>query len=84
MTSDSALILYHTDGCHLCEIAEAILAEVVASAGVSFGRVDIASDDGLIERYGTRIPVVLRVADQTELNWPFDHRQLDAWLAAPS
>lgn len=62
------LILYGTSCCHLCEDAEAILRE----AGIAAQHVDIAEDDALLERYGTRIPVLRRADSGAELGWPFD------------
>lgn len=64
----TGLVLYDTSCCHLCEEADAILA----GAGVTAEHVDIAADDGLLERYGTRIPVLRRSDTGAELGWPFD------------
>jgi glutaredoxin len=64
----TSLILYGTSCCHLCEQAEAILHE----SGIAAEHVDIAEDDALIERYGTRIPVLRRADSGAELGWPFD------------
>ncbi|MCL2919748.1 glutaredoxin family protein [Shewanella litorisediminis] len=61
-------VLYHTDGCHLCHLAEALLQE----AGVTCVMVDICDDESLAERYGVRIPVLLRKQDGAELGWPFE------------
>lgn len=75
--------LYGTSACHLCELAEALLAQLLA--GFDEARrprielVDIADDDALIDRYGSRIPV-LRRADGAELAWPFDAAQARALL----
>ncbi len=60
--------LYGTACCHLCEEAEAILKE----AGISAAYIDIAEDDALLDKYGTRIPVLKRVDTGAELGWPFD------------
>jgi glutaredoxin len=60
--------LYGTTFCHLCEQAEGVLHEV----GIEAGYIDIAEDDALLERYGTRIPVLRRQDTGTELGWPFD------------
>ncbi len=60
-------VLYHTEGCHLCHLAEAVLNE----AGIAFTPVDICDDEALAERYGVRIPVLYRSADGAELGWPF-------------
>ena len=63
--------LYHTEGCHLCEDAEAIVMPLMQAQGLILQRVDIAFDDDLLARYGTRIPVLQKDAEH-ELDWPFD------------
>jgi hypothetical protein len=60
--------LYSTACCHLCEEAAAVLKE----AGIEATHVDIAEDDALLDRYGTRIPVLQRLDSGAELGWPFD------------
>ncbi len=72
----SGITLYGTSCCHLCEQAEEILRE----AGVEAEHVDIADDDALLEKYGTRIPV-LRRADGAELGWPFDGGAVASFIA---
>lgn len=72
----SGLVLYGTTYCHLCEKAEAVLEQ----AGVSAVYIDIADDDGLIDSYGTRIPVLRRVNDGAELGWPFDAAAVTCFL----
>ncbi len=62
------LLLYGTRSCHLCEQAE----EVLHAAGITAEYTDIAEDQTLLEKYGMRIPVVLRVDNGAELGWPFD------------
>jgi glutaredoxin len=73
----SALVLYGTTYCHLCEQAEAVLEQ----AGVSAVYIDIADDDGLIESYGTRVPVLRRSDTSTELGWPFDAAMVRQFVA---
>lgn len=73
----SALILYTTAGCHLCEDAEAILNYCQSyRADISWQSVDIAEDEALVQLYGLRIPVIKSVATQAELGWPFDPGQV--------
>jgi hypothetical protein len=72
------LLLYGTESCHLCEQAEALLD----SARATFEYVDIAEDDALLARYGTRIPVVQRADCGIELDWPFDESALNELLAS--
>ena len=78
----TALVLYGTSACHLCELAEDMLLDVQAlRPGLQFEKIDIANDDQLIERYGVRIPVLKRLSDGAELGWPFDDFTLREWLA---
>lgn len=71
------LLLYGTTFCHLCEQAKAMLH----AAGVSVDHVDIAEDDALLEKYGTRIPVMKREDNGEELSWPFDEAALKHFIA---
>ena len=75
------LTLYGTSACHLCELAEDIMANL-ALAGVAppVDKQDISDDDALFEAYGERIPV-LRDQHGRELGWPFDAQAVVAWLA---
>lgn len=68
------LILFSTDGCHLCEQAAALLAQ----CGCHFQAVDIAYNDELFHRYGVTIPVVQY--GESEIDWPFTLEQLQIWL----
>ncbi len=73
MTSDPRhFLLYHTAGCHLCELATEVLLPFVARHGWQVELVDIAGDDDLEERYGVRIPVLSDAVSGRELGWPFD------------
>ncbi|HLR18034.1 MAG TPA: glutaredoxin family protein [Alcanivoracaceae bacterium] len=67
-TEAQTVLLYTTLGCHLCDEAEALLAQVMPR-GWTIEAIDIAEDDALIEQYGEIIPVVK--IKQTELKWPF-------------
>ncbi len=71
----SQVILYSTDGCHLCELAQAQLD----SNNTHYKIVDIIDDVDLVNRYGTRIPVVLN-KDNKELGWPFELNELQQFL----
>lgn len=50
-------VLYHTDGCHLCEQAEQLLKPLLSSAD-ELQLIDIMSDDSLILEYQISIPVL--------------------------
>lgn len=65
-----------TLGCHLCDDAAEILVQVMDPARYIVDIVDIADDDGLVEKYGVRIPVLVDEASGNELGWPFDQQTL--------
>jgi len=71
--------LLGTLGCHLCEVAEAVLLPFVEH-GLLVELIDIAEREGWVESYGLRIPVLRRVDSGSELNWPFDGDQVAAFL----
>ncbi len=60
--------LYSKPGCHLCDDARAVIAEVCAATGESFAEVDISTDPELMGEYGEQIPVTF-----------VDGRQHDFW-----
>ncbi|WP_462158461.1 glutaredoxin family protein [Pseudoalteromonas sp. GB56] len=74
------VVLYHTDGCHLCEQAHALLSahELVESVEQR----DIIDDATWLEAYQVRIPV-LTIADMSpsvDLGWPFDYQSVTEFL----
>ncbi|MDD0976855.1 glutaredoxin family protein [Pseudomonas fontis] len=71
--------LFGTLGCHLCEVAEALLMPLVEH-GLLVELVDIAESDALFEQYGLSIPVLRRCDTGGELGWPFDAEQVVAFL----
>ena len=81
------LVLYGTLGCHLCTVAEQLIAASVDLQQFPIELADIADDDALVEHYGVRIPVLADKESGQELGWPFDAAQLQRFLAgltAPS
>jgi len=70
-----AFILYGTSGCHLCEQATEILT-ALASHNFRWQEIDISDEDLLLNRYGSRIPVLRDTSSGQELNWPFDHNDV--------
>ena len=70
------VILYSTEGCHLCEMALDLLKQTNLSCPIEI--VDIAFDECLFSRYGVTIPVLNFEGD--ELYWPFDLEQIQSWL----
>ncbi|WP_415884084.1 glutaredoxin family protein [Neptuniibacter sp. QD72_48] len=74
------LELMGTVGCHLCEVAEQLIASSVDMQAYAIYQVDIADDDDLVERYGVKIPVLLDLESKEELEWPFDQSKLLEFL----
>ncbi|WP_067863889.1 glutaredoxin family protein [Neptuniibacter marinus] len=74
------LELMGTLGCHLCEVAEAVVTSVVNMDVYAIYQVDIAEDDDLMEKYALTIPVLVDLQTGKELMWPFDGCQLTAFL----
>ncbi|WP_349922276.1 glutaredoxin family protein [Aeromonas veronii] len=72
------LSLFHTDGCHLCEQAWALVEQ--AGLAERTRRCDIMADDAWLAAYRVRIPV-LRDEAGRELGWPFTLADLGAWVA---
>jgi glutaredoxin len=80
MDGPMRVTLYERDGCHLCEEARVLLDEMLGPN--RYARVDIATDDDLVIRYGFRIPV-LALDGQDRLEAPItgpDLRRLIAEL----
>ncbi|CAG8865474.1 hypothetical protein PS627_01390 [Pseudomonas fluorescens] len=71
--------LFGTLGCHLCEVAEALLMPFVEH-GLLVELVDIAESEAMYQRYSLAIPVLRRCDTGGELSWPFDAEQVVAFL----
>lgn len=72
-SEDARVVVYSREGCHLCEVAERTVAEVVADTGDDWVRVDIDSDDHLRELFTEQVPVTF-----------VDGRQHDFWRVDPA
>lgn len=64
--------LYGKPGCHLCDDARVIVAQVCAELGVGWSEIDITQDENLFKEYGEQIPVTF-----------VDGRQHDFWRVDP-
>ncbi|WP_298775378.1 glutaredoxin family protein [uncultured Shewanella sp.] len=60
-------VLYGTEGCHLCELAEVLVADFQ----LSVHHQDICDDESLVKQYGISIPVLKQVKTGQEIAWPF-------------
>jgi hypothetical protein len=53
------VILVGRPGCHLCDDARTVVAEVCDAAGIAWAEVSLLDDPELADRYAEQIPVVL-------------------------
>lgn len=74
------LVFFTTSHCQLCDLAEALLINTPMETPVPVEAIDIAESEQLVEKYGTRIPVLRRNDTGAELDWPFDREQLLTFL----
>jgi hypothetical protein len=73
--ADKKLLLYFTDGCHLCDDAVRLLEQTNSA----YSKVDIIQDQKLVDLYGDAIPV-LEDENGNTLNWPFNLQQLNDFM----
>ncbi len=64
--------LYTRPGCHLCDTAREVVAQVCRELGEAFDEVDVSASVELTGRYGEEVPVTL-----------VDGRQHDFWRVDP-
>ena len=77
MAADQITVkLFSTEFCHLCETAE----EIVRSSGIEPVIIEIVDDDNLYSTYGMRIPVLKRMDNGAELDWPFDAASVSRFI----
>jgi len=69
-------LLFGTAGCHLCEEAEAVLAEL----GLAYACREIMDDEAAQQLYALRIPVLLHIESASQLDWPFDAGRVTAFV----
>jgi hypothetical protein len=91
------LLLYTTEGCHLCEQAAAMVEPLLQveqlqveqlhpehlarTAQAQLIMVEISESEELVARYGVRIPVLKFCDSQQELGWPFDEASVMRFFA---
>ena len=76
------LILLGTEGCHLCDEAEAVVSKLVNEypGSIVIEAVDIAEQEQWQEKYAVRIPVLYHPETKQELGWPFDHSRVTEFI----
>lgn len=79
MIPDPMITVYSRTGCHLCEDAEAIVAEVAGLHHAEWTRLDVDDDPDLARRYGEHVPVVV-VDDRVIAYWTLSPGVLDRAL----
>jgi glutaredoxin len=67
--------LYGKPGCHLCDDARSVVAQVCAELGEEYAEVDITSDPELLRRFGEEIPVTFVDGHQHDF-WRVDPQRL--------
>jgi hypothetical protein len=74
------VVVYGKPGCHLCDVAEQVIAQVCGATGEPWRRVDISADDELMHTYGELLPVTFVDGSQHDY-WRVDPARLHAALA---
>lgn len=72
--------MYSRNGCHLCDEAEQIVAQVCTDLGADWERVDIDADPALVERFTNEVPVTFVDGQQHDF-WRVDPARLRAALS---
>ena len=72
--------VYTRPGCHLCEEALAVVAQVCADVGEDYDEVNIDDDPDLTQRFGEEIPVTFVDGKQHDF-WRVSEDRLRAALA---
>ena len=79
MTSEPRVLVLTRSGCHLCEQAVAVVAEVCAEVGAGYTTQDVDGDPELRRRYTDEVPVTFVDGEQHDF-WRVDPARLRAAL----
>jgi glutaredoxin len=77
----STVQLLSKPGCHLCDEARNVIADVCAELGEDFDELDITTDRELMAQYSEQIPVVFVDGKQHDF-WRVDPNRLRAAMRA--
>lgn len=77
---DDRVVVLVRQGCHLCDEAEAIIADVCAARALAWSRVDVDTDPELRARYTDHVPVTFVDGKQHSL-WFVDPDRLSSALS---
>ena len=75
------MTLYSRAGCHLCEVAEDVVAQVCADLGERYVVVLVDDDPELLRRFTDEVPVTFVDGRQHDF-WRVDETRLRAALQA--
>ncbi len=78
--AEPRVVVYGKPGCHLCEMAEQVIASVCEATGDTWRQIDISADDELMHTYGQLLPVTFVDGSQHDY-WRVDATRLHAALA---
>lgn len=78
----TSLRLYSRPECHLCDYAFLLLQETAPNNLLEL--VNIEDDLVLLVRYDIRVPVLQRLDNEAELDWPFDDDDIEEFLGGES
>ena len=73
--SEARVVVYTRLGCHLCDLALEIVADVCADTGDTWTQVFIESDDDLTRRFSDQVPVTFVDGAQHDF-WRVDEERL--------
>jgi glutaredoxin len=80
-SDDARVVVYSRPGCHLCDVAEATVADICAETGDGWVRVDITTDEDLTSRFTDQVPVTFVDGAQHDF-WRVDPERLRKALAS--
>jgi hypothetical protein len=71
-----SLLLLGTQGCHLCEEAQALLTHLA----IPVDNIDIANDTQWQTEFAVFIPVLYHSTSQRYIHWPFDSNTILSFI----
>jgi glutaredoxin len=74
--------MYGKPGCHLCDNARVVIAEVCGELGIGYAEVDITTSADLMAAYAEQIPVTFVDGQQHDF-WRVDASRLRKALDPP-
>ena len=75
-----SLLLFGTQGCHLCEQAQALLSQLAIPVEI----IDIANETQWQTEFAVLIPVLFHSTSKRYINWPFDSKAIFSFIQSLS